>query len=185
MARDDGKGNGYPELRLRNEVMGTADGLSKYPYIRESRRIVPRTGRVVEQDIVAEFQSGSRARWFDDSVGTGFYMVDIHPCGASERGRMMMPRPFQVPMGALIPQGVTNLLAAGKNIGVTHLTNGAFRLHPVEWNIGEAAGVLAAHAIQQKTPPRRIRNTEKLLKDFQAKLQAQGVELAWPKISPR
>ena len=148
LERDDGKGKGYPELRLRKEVMGAGDGLSKYPYIRESRRIVPKTGRVVEQDIVAEFQSGSRARWLDDSVGTGFYMVDIHPCGANERGRMMMPRPFQVPMGALVPQGVTNLLAAGKNIGVTHLTNGAFRLHPVEWNVGEAAAVMASLAMQ-------------------------------------
>ena len=30
---------GAPELRLRADVMGTADGLSKHPYIRESRRI--------------------------------------------------------------------------------------------------------------------------------------------------
>jgi hypothetical protein len=44
---------------------------------------------VYQQDIVAEYQSGARARWFADSVGTGFYMVDIHPCGANERGRMM------------------------------------------------------------------------------------------------
>ncbi|MEZ5403380.1 MAG: FAD-dependent oxidoreductase [Bryobacteraceae bacterium] len=147
LPRDDGKGNGYPELRLRKDVMGTEDGLSKVPYFRESRRIVPRSGRVVEQDIVAEYQPGSRARWFDDSVGTAFYMVDIHPCGANEKGRMMMPRPFQVPMSTLVPQKVSNLLAAGKNIGVTHLTNGAFRLHPVEWNVGEAAATVASLAL--------------------------------------
>ncbi len=78
-----------------------------------------------------------------------------------------------------------NLLPASKNLGVTHITNGCYRLHPVEWNIGESAGVLAAHAIQRGTPPRRIRNNEKLLKEFQTRLQGQGVELAWPKISPR
>ena len=31
---------------------------------------------------------------------------------------------------------------------MTHITNGCYRLHPVEWNIGEAAGALAAHAFR-------------------------------------
>ncbi|MBK5294528.1 MAG: FAD-dependent oxidoreductase, partial [Acidobacteriia bacterium] len=173
LARDDGKGNGYPELRLRMDVMGTPDGLSKTPYIRESRRLIPASGRVVEQDIVAEMQPGPRARWFNDSVGTGFYMVDIHPCGANERGRMMMPRPFQIPMRALIPQKVTNLLAAGKNLGVTHLTNGAFRLHPVEWNIGEAAAVMASQMIRDG------RAGDVHIEEVQRQLAQAGVPLVW------
>jgi hypothetical protein len=36
--RPDG-GAGWPGLRLRPEITGTADGLAKYPYIREARRI--------------------------------------------------------------------------------------------------------------------------------------------------
>ena len=68
---------------------------------------------------------------------------------------------------------------------MTHITNGCYRLHPVEWNIGEAAGCLAARAIQLKSPPRRIRNDPKLLADFQAALQRQGIETAWPKLTPR
>jgi hypothetical protein len=150
--------------------MDTADGLSKYPYIRESRRIRAEV-RVVEQDIVAEHQPGARARWFADSVGTAFYMVDIHPCGAGERGRMMMPKPFQVPMGTLIPKGVTNLLAAGKNLGVTHLTNGAFRLHPVEWNVGEAAAVMASLMLKTGQIPEAF--------EVQTELAAAGVPLVW------
>ena len=71
--------------------------------------------------------------------------------------------PFQIPLGALIPRRVENLLPACKNIGVTHITNGCYRLHPVEWNIGEAAGCLAARAVQAKSPPRRIRNDPKCL----------------------
>lgn len=143
---------GHPELKLRADVMDTADGLSKYPYIRESRRLIAR-GRVVEQDIVDQYQPGPRARRFDDSIGTGFYMVDIHPCGANERGRMMMPRPFQIPMSALLPRDPVNFLPAGKSIGVTHLTNGAFRLHPIEWMIGEAAGTIASLAIRTGSIP--------------------------------
>jgi hypothetical protein len=80
-------------------------------------------------------------------------MVDIHPCGANERGRMMMPKPFQIPMSALLPQSDVNFVPAGKNIGVTHLTNGAFRLHPIEWMIGEAAGTIATLAITSGTLP--------------------------------
>lgn len=34
------------------------------------------------------------------------------------------------------------LLPACKNIGTTHITNGCYRLHPVEWGIGEAAACL-------------------------------------------
>jgi FAD-dependent oxidoreductase family protein len=78
-----------------------------------------------------------------------------------------------------------NLLAACKNLGVTHITNGCYRLHPVEWNIGESAGLVAAHAVTTKRTPRQIRNSEKLLKEFQAKIQGQGVEIAWPRIGAR
>ena len=170
VARDDLQGNGYPELVLRPDVMGTQDGLSKYPYVRESRRLKAQ-GTVLEQDIVAEHQPSARARWFSDSVGTGFYMVDIHPPGANERGRMMMPKPFQIPLAALVPRGVSNLLAAGKNLGVTHLTNGAFRLHPVEWNIGESAAVIASLTLANGRVPQTF--------GVQRELVTAGVPLVW------
>ena len=111
-------------------------GMSARARVTSARSIVATTS--------ASSQSGPRARWFADSVGVGFYMVDIHPCGASERGRMRMPKPFQIPMSALLPREPLNFLPAAKNLGVTHLTNGAFRLHPVEWNTGEAAGMIAS-----------------------------------------
>jgi hypothetical protein len=148
--------------------MDTADGLSKYPYVRESRRLVAQ-GRVIEQDIVDH--PGPRAKAFPDSVGIGFYMVDIHPCGANERGRMMMPKPFQIPMAALLPKTNVNFLPAGKNLGVTHLTNGAFRLHPIEWMIGEAAGTIASLAIAGGTVPQPA--------TVQNDLARAGVPLVW------
>jgi len=92
--------------------------------------------------------------------------------------------PFQIPLGALIPRKMENILPACKNIGTTHITNGCYRLHPVEWNIGEAAGALAAQALRTKQSPRAIRNSKKLLSDFQAALVQQGFELAWPRIHP-
>jgi hypothetical protein len=168
--RDGGTGSGYPELTMRPDLMGTTDGMSKYPYIRESRRMIAR-GKVTEQDIVDEFQKGPRARQYPDSVGTGFYMVDIHPCGANEHGRMRMPKPFQIPMSALLPREPVNFLPASKNLGVTHLTNGAFRLHPIEWNVGEAAGVIASLWLEHGKEPRAS--------DVQHVLALQGVPMVW------
>jgi hypothetical protein len=160
----------HPELKLRADMMGTSDGMSKYPYIRESRRMLAKT-RVTEQDIVEDYQSGPRARWFTDSVGVGFYMVDIHPCGANERGRMRMPKPFQMPLGALEPREPVNFLPAGKNLGVTHLTNGAFRLHPVEWNVGEAAGMTASLWLERGARPGAAA--------VQVELAQAGVPMVW------
>jgi hypothetical protein len=74
-----------------------------------------------------------------------------------------------------------NLLPACKNIGTTHITNGCYRLHPVEWNIGEAAGALAAFCIRRDLLPRQVRNTPKHLTDFQHLLkESMGIDLAWP-----
>ena len=49
----------------------------------------------------------------------------------------------------------------------------------------QIAGLAAFTALSLKTTPRRIRNNEKLRKDFQDWIQAQGVEIAWPKLTPR
>ncbi len=169
---------GAPELRLRPDVMGTADGLSKHPYIREARRIrALRT--VVEQDVSAEIVPGPRAAPFADSVGIGWYPIDIHRSGPEDVGVSTRTRPFQIPLGALIPVGVSNLAAAGKNIGTTHITNGCYRLHPVEWNIGEAAGALAAWTLATRRSPEQIWCDADETKRFQRSLLAEGVPLAW------
>jgi hypothetical protein len=112
----------------------------------------------------------------------GSYRIDLHPSSGGDNYIDVASLPFQIPLGALIPRRLENLLAACKNLGVTHITNGCYRLHPVEWNIGESAGLLAAQAVATKQAPRQIRNTERRLKEFQEKIQAQGVEIAWPKI---
>jgi hypothetical protein len=169
---------GAPELRLRPDVMETADGLSKHPYIREARRIrALRT--VVEQDVSAEFQHGKRAAHFADSVGIGWYPIDIHGSGPEDVGVSTRTRPFQIPLGALIPAETANFAASAKNIGTTHITNGCYRLHPIEWNIGEAAGALAAWSLETKQSPDRIWRDTAATKRFQRSLLGEGVPLAW------
>ncbi len=174
--RDDG-GSGYPELALRPDVLATADGLSKYPYIRESRRIRALT-TVREQDIAATPGTSARARSFADSVGIGLYPIDIH--GHQDiPGAAQSARPFQIPLGALIPERPANLLAAAKNIGTTHITNGSYRLHPVEWAIGEAAGRLAAYCLKRHITPRRVWKNARRVRALQCELVLQGTPVYW------
>ena len=185
--RHDVQGAGYPELRLRGDVTGTKDGLAQAPYIRESRRIRAEF-TVVEQHVASDLRPDG-AEKFPDSIGIGCYRIDLHPStGASGTGSDgdnyidVGSQPFQIPLGALIPVRVENLLPACKNLGVTHITNGCYRLHPVEWNIGEAAGALAAHCLSTGQTPRQVRNTPDKLSDFQRELRADGFELEWPQL---
>ena len=73
-----------------------------------------------------------------------------------------------------------NLLPANKNIGTTHITNGCYRLHPVEWAIGESVGSLVAYAMKHKVRPFEVREKSKMLAEFQEFVRAQGIETHWP-----
>ena len=175
--REDG-GQGWPGLRLRGDIMGTEDGLAKAPYLRESRRIIS-VFTVTEDHVGTEARKGAeRAEHFEDSVGVGSYRIDLHPSTGGDNYIDVASLPFEIPLGALIPIRTENLLPAAKNIGVTHITGGCYRLHPVEWNIGEAAGALAAWCIARNVSPRGVRARH--LGEFQDVLAGQGVQLRWP-----
>lgn len=176
-----GGGAGYPGLRLRPDIVGTADGLAQHIYVRESRRIVAET-RIVEQDIASDLRPS--ARDYPDSVGIGCYRIDLHPTVDGDTFVDIGCHPFQIPLGALLPVRLDNLLPACKNLGVTHITNGAYRLHPVEWAIGEASGLLACYCLTHAVPPRAVRADIRHLQDFQALLTAHGVPFRWPSVYP-
>jgi hypothetical protein len=189
--RPDG-GTGWKGLRLRPDVVDTEDGLAKYPYIRESRRICAEftvreqhVGTEARQQATGKKGEELTAERFADTVGVGSYRIDLHPSTGGDNYLDISSLPFQIPLGALLPRRVENLLPACKNLGVTHITNGCYRLHPVEWNIGEAAGALAAYCLDRKEPPRHIRKNGKRLAELQKRLQDEGVELHWPRLTPR
>ena len=184
--RPDG-GTGWPGLRLRGDLLGTDHGLAKRPYIRESRRIKA-AFTVKEQHVGLEARMETTgldvgevtAAHFDDSVGIGSYRIDLHPSTGGDNYIDISSLPFEIPMGALIPERVENLLPACKNLGVTHITNGCYRLHPVEWNIGEAAGLAAVYCLQNNHPPRYVYENQTHLEDFQRLLERQGIDIRWP-----
>ncbi len=181
-------GYGYPGLRIREDVVDTTDGLAKHVYIRESRRIKAQF-TVLEQHVGVEARKGvNGAEQFPDTVGIGSYRIDLHPSTGKRNYVDISSYPFQIPLGALLPLRVRNLLPACKNLGVTHITNGCYRLHPVEWNIGESAGALAAHCLEHGLEHSQVRADTTRLADFQTLLAKLGVRLHWPeyaRITPR
>jgi hypothetical protein len=189
--RPDG-GTGWKGLRLRPDIVGTEDGMAKYIYVRESRRIRAEL-TVVEQHVGTEARmkaTGMKreevtAENYPDSVGIGSYRIDLHPSTGGDNYIDISSLPFQIPLGSLVPKRVENLLPACKNLGVTHITNGCYRLHPVEWNIGEAVGALAAFCAVKKKLPREVRKQATLLREFRNLLTQDDVPLNWPRATPR
>ena len=140
----------------------TESGLSMYPYIREGRRILGRAAYgddaflLREQDIRLDMTGGRE--FTDRGVATTNYAIDIHGCryrnwepsgeaGSAPVNEFAVTN-IQIPLEALLPQAVDNLLIGGKGIAVTHIVNAATRTHYGEWSIGGAAGAIAAHHLQ-------------------------------------
>ena len=238
----------YPNHRLLSGLdapMGTAHGLSKYPYIRESRRIIGRVGKtkpkgftVEEVDIakknfrddfyqqnlapdefnylwgivggfvpkdsqinsIQEIPKRGRATVFPDSVGIGHYAIDFHPCmtktppeapGNSERNGIRKGQgaayPFQIPLRAMIPQKIDNLLVAGKSIATSYIAAAAYRVHSFEWSVGAATGTTIDFALERGIFPYEliddIPSKEWELEILQGRLQENGNPIAFPKTS--
>ena len=172
------------DLTPRGDLTWTSDGIALEPYIREARRGIALT-TVRHEDVCTRFFPGSvRARSFSGSVGVGqYHYLDFHPSLepghvdlGSEGNRSL---PFTIPLGALVPVQTEGLILSAKSIGTTHITNSAYRMHPIEWSIGEAGGHLAAFALNAGVNPREVAQTVRLLRQFQGQLARQGMPLHW------
>jgi len=237
----------YPNNRFLsglNSPMGTVHGLSKYPYMREGRRIIgrpsfnqPQGFTVWEVDMsrtdfkadfyrenlseeeyrnlwlavgglnapalavgsqsVEDTKSRSRATIYPDSVGIGHYAIDFHPCmtnsppeapGNTEREGTRKGQgqayPFQIPLRAMIPQKIDNMLVAGKSIAVSHTAAAAYRVHSFEWSAGVAAGVTAAFSLEKRIFPYELvdelPSREPNLEVLQLRLQQNANPIAFP-----
>jgi FAD dependent oxidoreductase len=171
--------------------ISTQSGLSLYPYIREGRRILGRTAygqnqfMMREQDIRYDLAGG---RDFSaTAVGVTHYAVDMHGCSynngkpsgeaSSAATHESLVRPIVIPLESLIPQKIDNLLIGGKAIAVSHIVNGATRVHTGEWVIGSAAGSTAAWLTKQANNtimPFEI-VSKGLMPNLQAYLRSQGI----------
>lgn len=183
-------------LTGKESPLGTQSGLSMMPYIREGRRILghPAYGQdsfmAVEADLREDMTGGRDFR--TTAIALAHYDIDIHGCryrndqpsyeAASASIKEFVVRPLQIPLEAIMPQGVDNLLMGGKSIAVSHIVNGVTRVHYGEWSLGGAAGATAGWLLRESKPadltPAQIVVTGQM-PALQAFLVSQGLRLTW------
>ncbi|KAJ4462999.1 putative FAD-dependent oxidoreductase [Paratrimastix pyriformis] len=143
-------------LTLDRATWGTATGLVKVPYIRDTRRSVGLGGFVMRVADISGWPDPAgnmTGLAYPDRVALGCYDVDTHPSPKGcpmpgHIGQYYPILPFFVPLRALTNARVGNLLVAGKTMAQSFLTNSATRLHPTEWSTGAAAGAVASFMLQ-------------------------------------
>jgi hypothetical protein len=183
-------------LKGPDAPLGTQSGLSMVPYIREGRRILGRPAygqdsfMAVEADLREDMTGGRN--FSATAVALAHYDIDIHGCryrswrptyeasGASIKEFVV--RPLQIPLEALVPQGVDNVLIGGKSMAVSHIVNGMTRVHYGEWSVGGAAGATAGWLLRHGKPhdltPAQIVVTGQM-PALQAFLVQQGLWFNW------
>jgi len=136
------------QVHLARHVLGTGHGLSKLPYVRDTRRSVGIDGFMLSIDDLVMKEGRRFGTRFDDRIAIGAYAVDVHPllgCQYPDFNNLeRRTLPFYIPLRALTNNTYDNLLVAGKTMAQTFVANSATRLHPIEWSSGIAAGVIAA-----------------------------------------
>lgn len=177
--RDDG-GYGYPEFQLAPDVVMTDDGLAVAPYVRESRRIASSTP-ITGCDLLPA-DGYEHAPIQRDSLGTAWYHMDFHARVGHPGSAYIPTAPFQIPAHALVTQpgrGPANLLAGAKNLAATQAAAAAYRVHPGEWGVGEAAAAVAVTALQCRRSPRTVATSGDGVLATQRFLLSRGTPLLW------
>ena len=151
-------------LTAADSFPSTNPSLALMPYWREGRRLRGRA-TVTELDLLPVADGARRAPLSAQSIAIGTYANDHHYPGddwplapkSCRWGGRWTGTPFCIPFGALLSDSISNLLAAEKCFSVSHMANGATRLQPLILNIGQAAGLAAALALQQRIDPSDLR----------------------------
>jgi hypothetical protein len=154
------------------------ESLALMPYWREGRRLVGRE-LVLEQQLLPQGPGASIAALPRDgegritSIAVGNYANDHHYPGpdwplapkSCRWGGRWSGTPFTIPYGALVSAELENLLAADKGFSTSHMANGATRLQPLIFNVGQAAGAAAALAVARDLRPAElpVRELQELL----------------------
>lgn len=121
--------------------------------IRETRRIIG-DYTMQETDVL-------ESRKFADGIACGTFAIDIHPPDGKQQiftgsGRAV----YEIPYRSLLPQGVDNLLVAGRCISATHHAFGSIRVMATAMAVGQGAGTAAALAVRQQVASRKIDTDE-------------------------
>lgn len=162
---------GFTHLGIASEEYPTEDGFPLMPYHRESRRIQGLVTLTLNH-IAAPYAQNQPL--YRAGIAVGDYPVDHHhdakPQSIAAPELYFYPVPsYTVPLGVLLPKEIPNLLVTEKSISVSNIVNGTTRLQPVVLQLGQAAGITAALAVQQQQLPKAV-----LPRQVQQKLLDQG-----------
>jgi hypothetical protein len=116
--------------------------------IRETRRICGRY-RLTMDDL-------SAGRSFDDAVTFCRFGVDIHepaPGAGISSGHGAPMKPYEIPYRCLLPDGLHNLVVAGRCISGSHEAHASYRVTGTCMAMGQAAGLAAAWSAAGNAPP--------------------------------
>lgn len=162
---------GFKNLGIDYTEYPTKDGFPMIPYHRESRRLKAKSLFAL-QHVMTPYDTPEA--YYRTGVAVGDYTIDHHHYKYGnfpeiDFVKIRVPS-YNVPLGSLVPQHYEGLIVAEKSIGVTNIVNGATRLQPVVLGIGQAAGVLAALAVQKNVLPSEvsIRDVQNTLLDNKA-----------------
>ena len=123
----------YPEFRHCSIV---SSGVN--PGIRETRQIQG-LYTLTGADLLEE-------KAFPCVVARCAHPMDIHKAASSQQTLLRLEKPGCVPHTVLIPQKITNLIAAGRCISVDREALASARVQGTLMSIGESAGIMAALA---------------------------------------
>ena len=115
---------GFKNLSLADDEFPTKDKLALYPYHRESRRMHGMV-RMLVQHISKPFDTPQPL--YTTGIAVGDYPVDHHhkKNSAAPQHLEFFPVPsFNIPLGALIPEAVSNFIVAEKSISVSKISSG-------------------------------------------------------------
>lgn len=137
---------GYRHLGPAGDEFDTPDRLAYLPYHREGRRAKGVVLMTLD-DITQRYDRPTQL--YRTGISVGDYPVDHHRnCRTDVEKIHFPPVPsFSIPLGALIPERIENLIVSDKAISVSNLANGSTRLQPVVMLTGQAAGTLAALSV--------------------------------------
>lgn len=156
---------GHRNIGIAEGEYPTDDGLPFLPYVRESRRAAAEV-TLTAVDVVNPF-SNPRRPLYQQSVAVIDYYFDHHHTLTLTSESFPRPPRVMIPLHAYIPKDTDGFLVVDKNIGVTHITNGATRMQPAAIYGGYAVGILAAMATRQGVEPEDVpvRDVQRVLLD--------------------
>ncbi|MDK2952173.1 MAG: hypothetical protein PWQ77_1838 [Kosmotogales bacterium] len=101
-------------------------------------------------------------RKFEDTIAIGAYPVDIHLPSSENLKTIKIPYPgeYEIPLRALIPENLNNVLLAGRNISAQHTAFSAIRTSPLASSTGQVAGICASLALKNNGEIRKVKYEE-------------------------